>query len=92
MSLFLITYDLRSRRSYEGLVQKLRDWGCVRPLLSVWLGDLNGTAAAVRDELKAFMGNDDALLVVELSESAQWTAWRCFPASIEWLRERVAPE
>jgi hypothetical protein len=92
MSLFLITYDLRSRRNYEDLVQKLRYWGCARPLLTVWLGDLNGTAAEIRDELKAFIGNDDALLVVELADGVQWTAWHCFPGSIEWLRGRVGGE
>jgi hypothetical protein len=35
------------------------------------LGGLNGTAS--KSVTKAFTGNDDALLVVELADGLQWT-------------------
>ncbi|KAA0686020.1 hypothetical protein DTW90_34610 [Neorhizobium sp. P12A] len=71
-SVYLISYDLRKVRNYEPLIKTLRDWGCVRPLESVWVGYLKGGAATIRDLLVAHMDTDDGLIVVQVPAGSDW--------------------
>ena len=87
MALFLITYDLRKQRNYDALLKQLRDWKCVRPALSVWLGVLRGPAKMIRDLLTPLIDSDDGLVVIELKPGSDWATLRALPGGPEWLRK-----
>jgi hypothetical protein len=63
MPAYMISYDLRKVRNYDSLVKQLKDWRCVRPLQSLWRGNLKGNAATIRDILRQLMDADDGLIV-----------------------------
>ncbi|WP_427024861.1 hypothetical protein ACP4J4_02670 [Aureimonas ureilytica] len=88
---YLISYDLRKQRNYDALIQQLRDWNCISPLRSVWLGTLNGTASGVRDALRKHCDGDDGLLVVELVKGADWATAQVNEKADLWLSAKVAP-
>jgi hypothetical protein len=72
MPAYMISYDLRKVRNYDSLLKQLRDWGCVSPLESLWLGALMGDCGTIRDLLKPHIDNDDGLLIVELKSPGDW--------------------
>ena len=69
MALFLVSYDLRKHKDYPKLWAEMERLGGHKPLLSVYLLNVDlDTAAALRDHLSGFIDQDDQLLVVEFSE------------------------
>jgi hypothetical protein len=62
MNWYLITYDLRKKRDYKSLYEALARFKAVSLLESVWLAELRGPAATVRDLLKAEMDGDDGMV------------------------------
>lgn len=89
MPKYLVSYDLRKQRNYAALIKQLRDWGAISPLESVWLANLNGTAAAVRDVLKAHIDADDGLMVVELMSGSDWATYKVNEDAGTWLKQNV---
>lgn len=90
MTAYLITYDNHVPREYQPLYDLLASWDAVRLAESVWLADLNGDAAAVRDVVLSAMQPDDIVAVLELVTDADW-AVHATKRSINWLRAHVAP-
>ena len=93
MTAYLITYDLRKVRNYEGLLQRLKETGFFSPLESVWLGIGAQPASSVRDDFARFIDRDDGLLVVELSAGADWAFQNVNlgAKTAAWLRTNVTP-
>lgn len=91
MPAFIITYDLRKKRQYGDLIKQLRDWGCISPLESVWFGNLNGPAPAIRDILCRCIDGDDGLLVVELKWGSDWATSKVNEHGGDWLKRNVKP-
>lgn len=91
MPAYIISYDLRKVRNYDTLIKQLRDWQCISPLKSVWLGLLTGPATTVRDLLRAHIDGDDGLMVIELKQGAQWGTIRVNENAAEWLQKNVTP-
>jgi len=89
MPAYMISYDLRKVRNYDALIKQLRDWQCISPLKSVWLGLLNGPATALRDLLLAHIDNDDGLLVMELKQGCQWGSYLLNENGADWLSRNV---
>lgn len=85
MPLYVISYDLRKVRNYEPLLKQLRDWHCQRLLESLWLGELKGPAATIRDLLKASIDADDGLAVLELKPDFDWAILKVQKAGSDWL-------
>ncbi len=90
MTAYLITYDNRAPRDYQPLYDLLELWDAVRLAESVWLADLNGDAATVRDVVRSTMQPDDTIAVLELVNDADWAVYAT-KESINWLRGHVAP-
>lgn len=86
---YMISYDLRKVRHYDSLLKTLREWGCISPLGSVWVGYLNGTATTIRDALAAHMDADDGLMVVQLQPGSQWGTRQVKENAVEWFRKYV---
>ncbi|MDM9644481.1 hypothetical protein [Rhizobium sp. S163] len=91
MPAYMISYDLRKVRNYEGLVKALRNMKCISPLKSVWLGTLKGPAEEIRTILLREMDGDDGVLVVELKPGSDWAIKRVNENGAAWLQQNVAP-
>lgn len=91
MPAYMISYDLRGARNYVPLINQLQAWGCIKPLESLWLGNLIGGAAAIRDQLRVHMDADDGLMVCEIKTTHDWaTSWLDNnDASLNWIRQNI---
>lgn len=70
MPLFVVSYDLRKRKDYQTLWDEMARLGGHKPLLSVYLLNVNTpSAATLRDHLSKFIDGDDQLLVIEFSKA-----------------------
>ena len=88
---YMISYDLRKIRNYDGLIKLLRGWKCISPLKSLWFGTLNGPTAAIRDLLRTQMDGDDGLVVVELKPGSDWATYSPNENGAEWLKANITP-
>lgn len=86
MAMFLISYDLRKVRNYQPLWDVLGKWGANRLLESLWLADLQGPAATVRDILRTVIDDDDGLAVIELAPNFNWATFKCQNPGTLWLQ------
>jgi hypothetical protein len=86
MAMYMISYDLRKVRNYEPLWAQLRAWECKRVLESLWLADLRGPAAAIRDILLSHTDGDDGVLVVQLQSDFDWAFARVRQGGASWLQ------
>jgi CRISPR/Cas system-associated endoribonuclease Cas2 len=86
---FVVTYDVRLRNhSYQPLYDQLNAWQAAHLQDSVWLLEMNATAAAIRDALMAHMHRDDTACVVQLAVGANWATRGARPEGTAWLQAR----
>lgn len=69
---YMISYNLRKVRNYDGLIKTLRTMKCISPLKSLWVGSLVGPASAIRQILANEMDSDDGLVIVEIKPGSDW--------------------
>ncbi len=75
MALYFLEYDLRKQRDYKTLTDKLKEFGAVRVLESLWsFTRINTSAINLRDYFKQFVDNDDGLMISEVKEWASYNA------------------
>lgn len=73
MAAFVITTDLRKPgQDYDKFYAEMDRVGAKRVLLSVFVADLNQTAAQVRDALKSYVDGNDRIGVFKLNDWATW--------------------
>lgn len=91
MSLFVITYDVRTRpgHDYQPLYDQLANWDAAHLQNSVWLADLNGTAIQVRESLKPYMHQDDTLCVLQLFKNSGWATLNARKTGTDWLKDHM---
>lgn len=72
---YVISYDLVAPgQNYDQLIEKLREFGASRLLQSQWIVRWNDTnAATVRDIIRAYIDENDRLLVTCL-DSNDWAS------------------
>jgi hypothetical protein len=85
----LIAYDIHppSGRAYDDLVeaiQSLGEWW--HHLETVWIIRTNKTLAEIRDRLRAFVGTDDQLLVLDVTGNKVEWGGSTTPEASGWLR------
>jgi CRISPR/Cas system-associated endoribonuclease Cas2 len=90
MTLFVLTYDVRAtHHDYTNLYNLLASWRAAHLQNSVWLADMNGNAAAVRDAMKAHMHLDDTVAVIQMpSTGTDWATIHTRPEGTAWLKAR----
>jgi CRISPR/Cas system-associated endoribonuclease Cas2 len=88
MAYFVISYDLYKAKHYQPVWDQLKAWGATRALESLWLAHLDGTAAQVRDVLKAIVDDDDSIVVIELKQGSGWGVKRASLAG-HWLKDNI---
>jgi len=90
MALYLVTYDLRAPgRSYDLVYEQLRNWKAVRIAESVWLAELNGPAATIRDILQGLVDTNDRIFVIQQFTNAQWGAFNGIGEGVAWIQNRI---
>ncbi len=86
MAIFLVTCDLRPPgRNYERFYARLRLWGAVRALESVWFIEAPDAATPIKDDLCKFVNADDGILVVEITAEADWALQNLRAGAADWL-------
>lgn len=91
MAKFLITYDNRSPRDYDGLYRLLASWRAVMLAESVYLVSLNSNTAEVRRIVSRTLGTDDLVAVLELKPGSDWATLNASSAANTWLSDHVQP-
>lgn len=87
MNYYLISYDLRRKRNYQGLYEILEQWQAQRLLESLWLAELVGPAEAVRNIIQARCDADDGVAVIELRGPFDWATDRVYKGGLQLLKE-----
>ena len=86
MRTFLISYDLAApAKNKQAIADTIMELGhrWARPLDQSWYIEVKGTAATVEDALTWMFGEEDGLLVQEVSERAVTSN-----TSIRWFKQR----
>jgi len=92
MSSFLITYDLhKPDRDYSPLYQLMAGWGAIRLTESLWMANLRGPAAVIRDLVVQQVHPRDTVAVVQLQQGTDWATHVAKPAALAWLSNNVTP-
>lgn len=87
MPLFAISYDLIKRKDYPRLWEEFERLGAHKPVLSLYLVNLDEAAIEVRDHFKQFIDDDDKLIVIEFSKKPTFT--RARQGTNAWIDENV---
>lgn len=75
MKKYMVSYDLvKPGKDYTNLINRLKQHGAVKILLSQWVIRTTWTAAQLRDDLQQHIDSNDRLLVTGLTGEAAWTA------------------
>jgi hypothetical protein len=91
MTAILIAYDIHPTEGdgYDKLIEKIRslgDWW--HHLESTWIVRCAQSPSQVRDQLRSYIGNDDQLLVIEISgDTAEWAGVN--GAGSQWLKDNI---
>jgi hypothetical protein len=91
MAAILVAYDIHQTEGegYDKLIEKIQslgDWW--HHLESTWIVRCAQSASQVRDQLKSHIGNDDQLLVIEISgDTAEWAGVN--GAGSQWLKDNI---
>lgn len=73
MKVYQIDYDLRNRRNYQSLYERIKSYPFwCRPLESTWVVSTESSAVQVRNYLKGALDQDDGILVTRLEGEAAW--------------------
>lgn len=91
MASFLITYDNKPPRNYTALYRLMAAWKAVRLADSVWLANLNGNAAVVRNHVLGTLQSNDTVAVLELKAQADWATVNVNPTAAAWLSAYIRP-
>ena len=91
MATVLIAYDIHppEGEAYENLTEKIRSLGAWwHHLETTWIVKSIHAPGEIRDQLSAYIGSDDQLLVIDISgDTAEWIGVN--DAGSQWLREAV---
>jgi hypothetical protein len=89
MPLYVVSYDLHSKRDYQPVWDALREVGGRKLLESLWLIDVEDEAGDVTDWMKMLLDDDDSVAVVELQSSADWATYNALEDGNEWLEANL---
>ena len=88
MAYFVVTYDLKQKdwEDYDTLIKELDKMSSVKYQESCWFVDQQKTAAQVFSQLKAYLHEDDSLMVVEFLKKPSWR--KGLPGTKAWIGAR----
>jgi CRISPR/Cas system-associated endoribonuclease Cas2 len=91
MAYYLISYDVRAiNHDYEPLYKQLGDWRAAHLQNSVWLAELKGPAATIRDILQTHMHSNDTICVIQIFPNSDWATRNARKTGIDWLTPHLA--
>jgi hypothetical protein len=87
MALFVVAYDLvedgSGKRNYGDIEADLESMDSCRTQDSIWYVAWDSAQSELFGRLKAFLHNDDRLMVVEFNKRPSWT--KAFQGTRAWL-------
>ena len=83
MAFFCVSYDLVADKDYDALIDRIKKYDSVKVQLSFWLISVASTSSAIKDDLAAYMDNDDKLMVIEFAKRPQFT--KALKGTNAWL-------
>jgi hypothetical protein len=90
----LIAYDVHPAKgaAYDNLIEAIQSLGAWwHHLETVWIVRSNRTPEELRDTLKAFVGTDDQLLIIDITgDKAGWAG--VSDVGSKWLKENIDRE
>ena len=91
MATVLIAYDIHppEGEAYENLTEKIRSLGFWwHHLETTWIVKSVHAPAKIRDQLSAYIGSDDQVLVIDISgDTAEWAGVN--DVGSKWLKEAI---
>lgn len=92
MKTYLISYDLRipeTSEDYKKLIAYIKTYGTyAKPLLSLWFIKTNKTVSVVRDEIKSETDFNDAILVIDVTNS-NWGTSGVTKPNTDWMKAHI---
>ena len=71
--LYIVSYDLmKSGQDYPRIIDRLKQWGGLRVLYSVWLVRTDSTSVQLRNDLQSHLDANDRIVVAKLTGEAAW--------------------
>ncbi len=74
MRMFWVSYDLIKQKDYQRLLDRLKQLGAKKVVLSVWALRGDYTCVSLRGDLQQYVDGDDRVLVVESTDWASGNA------------------
>lgn len=88
MKVYQISYDLRNKRNYNALYERIKKLGSwCHALESSWVVATQKSASQIRDDLKLATDRDDGLLVTRLQGEAAW--YGLSDKVRQWLKKQL---
>ena len=86
MTIYCVGYDLMKEKDYPELIEKLKSSGAYAHAQgSLWFIKSSKSASELRDELKAFMDEDDKLIVIRVT--LPWASSNLSKEVNDWLKD-----
>jgi hypothetical protein len=97
LDLFLVSYHAKSSASYLSFAEHIATRDALRLHRTLWVmpGPTKswlsgqGSAASLRDALKAYIGEDDRLAVFELVDDNDWATHNALPGGVRRLKKHL---
>lgn len=87
MRCYIISYDLRKQRNYQGLYDAIQAYGTWAKITeSTWAIVTGQTASQVHQNLLKQLDSDDGLIVIKSGGEATWERVIC---KDEWLKQNL---
>ena len=87
MALFLVSYDFVKRKDYPKLWEEFERLDGHKPGESVYLLNLDNTAAEVLEHFNQFIDDDDRLIVIEFDKKPR--CGKVYKGTAAWIKENV---
>lgn len=88
MSVYQINYDLRKKRDYQALYDKLESYnGWCSPLESCYLICTNSDINLILNSIKQVIDKDDGVLITKLTGTAGWDGLS--DEASEWIKKHL---
>lgn len=87
MASFIISYDIPKGHDYDGLIERIKQYGTwARLTESTWAIVTRDSASIIRDTLNRFIPDGGRLIVVQSANVAAWNNTMC---TNEWLHKNI---
>jgi hypothetical protein len=89
MAFYLIGYERRGVRPYDGLQEAIDREGGVHLIDNLWALESTREAAELRDWVHGLMDDSDAIFVIQVKKDQHWASRHLKTSVNDWLKARL---